>query len=158
MIDEKDFRQVMGTFATGVTIVTTRTGEIIHGLTANAFCSVSLAPPLVLVCVSKTAQSHDLIQQGGCFAVNILGAPQREVAQRFALDQLSARERFADLRLRRAVTGAPILKECLAWVDCKLAAAHEGGDHTIMVGEVVALGQAATHPALLYFRGDYRTL
>lgn len=158
MIDEKDFRQVMGTFATGVTIVTTRTGEIIHGLTANAFCSVSLAPPLVLVCVSKTAQSHDLIRQGGCFAVSILGAPQQDVAQRFALDQLPAHERFAGLRLHRAITGAPILEDCLAWLDCKLAAAHEGGDHTIFVGEVVALGQAATLPPLLYFRGNYRTL
>ncbi|MDZ7267040.1 MAG: flavin reductase family protein [candidate division KSB1 bacterium] len=158
MIAEHEFRQVMGRFATGVTIVTTRAGGIIHGLTANAFCSVSLAPPLVLVCVNKAAQSHDLIRQGGCFAVSILAASQRAAARRFAREELPARERFADLRLRTAITGAPILEECLAWLDCRLVATHEGGDHTIFVGEVVALGQNADLPPLLYFRGSYHTL
>lgn len=159
MIDPKDFRRVLGAFATGVTIVTTRAGDKIHGLTANAFCSVSLAPPLVLVCVNKNAQSHDLIMQSKCFAVNMLSADQRQLAARFAQEALSGAARFDTLETRAAVTGAPVFDESLGWVDCKLAASHDGGDHTIFVGEVVALsdGDANVSP-LLYYRGEYQIL
>lgn len=159
MIDQKDFRRVLGAFATGVTIVTTRAGDKIHGLTANAFCSVSLSPPLVLVCVNKDAQSHDLIVQGKCFAVNILNVDQQHIAERFAQEALSGAARFDTLETRAAVTGAPVLGESLGWVDCKLTASHDGGDHTIFVGEIVALsdGDAKVSP-LLYFRGEYRIL
>lgn len=158
MIDQKDFRRVLGAFATGVTIVTTRAGDKIHGLTANAFCSVSLSPPLVLVCVNKDAQSHDLIVQGKCFAVNILNVDQQHIAERFAQEALSGAARFDTLETRAAVTGAPVLGESLGWVDCKLTASHDGGDHTIFVGEVVALGGSEKESPLLYFRGDYRGL
>ncbi len=159
MINPKDFRRVLGAFATGVTIVTTRAGDKIHGLTANAFCSVSLAPPLVLVCVNKNAQSHDLIMQSKCFAVNMLSADQRQLAARFAQEALSGAARFDTLETRAAVTGAPVFDESLGWVDCKLAASHDGGDHTIFVGEVVALsdGDANVSP-LLYYRGEYQIL
>lgn len=158
MIDEKDFRRVLGAFATGVTIVTTRADDKMHGLTANAFCSVSLAPPLVLVCVSKNAQSHEFIAQGKCFAVNILSAEQREIAQRFSQDTLSGNERFAKLVTHTAITGAPVLDKSLGWVDCKLTASHDGGDHTIFVGEVVALGGGDIDSPLLYFHGEYQIL
>lgn len=158
MIDQKDFRRVLGAFATGVTIVTTRAGDKIHGLTANAFCSVSLSPPLVLVCVNKDAQSHDLIVQGKCFAVNILNVDQQHIAERFAQEALSGAARFDTLETRAAVTGAPVLGESLGWVDCKLAASHDGGDHTIFVGEVVALGRGEKESPLLYFRGEYQIL
>lgn len=158
MIDEKDFRRVLGAFATGVTIVTTRADDTIHGLTANAFCSVSLSPPLVLVCVNKNAQSHEVITQGKCFAVNILSADQRHIAERFAQEALSSAARFDKLEPRTAVTGAPVLGESLGWVDCKLMASHDGGDHTIFVGEVVALGSGEKESPLLYFRGEYQIL
>ncbi len=158
MIDEKDFRRVLGAFATGVTIVTTRAGDKVHGLTANAFCSVSLSPPLVLVCVNKNAQSHEVITQGKCFAVNILSADQRHIAERFAQEALSSAARFDKLELRTAITGAPVLGESLGWVDCKLTASHDGGDHTIFVGEAVALGGGEKESPLLYFRGEYQIL
>lgn len=158
MIDEKDFRRVLGAFATGVTIVTTRAGDKVHGLTANAFCSVSLSPPLVLVCVNKNAQSHEVIMQGKCFAVNILSADQRHIAERFAQEALSSAARFDKLELRTAITGAPVLGESLGWVDCKLTASHDGGDHTIFVGEAVALGGGEKESPLLYFRGEYQIL
>jgi flavin reductase (DIM6/NTAB) family NADH-FMN oxidoreductase RutF len=152
------FRQVMSRFATGVTIVTTRAGEEIHGLTVNSFCSVSLKPPLVLVCVDKKAHSHDLMQKGRNFSVNILHASQEKLARRFASNNLSAGERFAEIDYHTEATGAPILQESLGWLDCKLVATYPGGDHTIFVGEVLALGRHQGHDPLLYFHSNYQTL
>ncbi len=157
-IDPDLFRQVMSQFATGITIVTTRAGPEIHGLTANAFCSVSLEPPLVLVCVDKKAHSHDLIHEGRNFAVNILNASQEALARRFSTNNLPANERFAGIKFHTEATGAPILSESLGWLDCKLFAAYAGGDHTIFVGEVVALGRHQGDDPLLYFRSKYQKL
>ncbi|MEK7727635.1 MAG: flavin reductase family protein [candidate division KSB1 bacterium] len=153
-----DFRKALGAFATGVTIVTTRAGEVIHGLTANAFCSLSLAPPLVLVCVDKKAQSHDLIVAGECFAINLLNAEQQPLSERFSQNKLEGKERYAGVDFTQAVTGAPILANVLSWLDCKLVATHDGGDHTIFVGEVVALGNGEEAAPLLYYRSQYRKL
>lgn len=154
-IDPDLFRQVLSQFATGITIVTTRAGEEIHGLTANSFCSVSLTPPLVLVCVDKSAQSHDLIAAGRNFAVNILKASQEELARRFATNNLAADERFVGVQFRTEITGAPILLKSLGWLDCRLFAAYPGGDHTIYVGEVLALGRSQDDDPLLYFQSKY---
>jgi flavin reductase (DIM6/NTAB) family NADH-FMN oxidoreductase RutF len=156
-INSNLFRRVMGQFATGVTIVTTRAGDEIHGLTANSFCSVSLDPPLVLVCVDKKAHSHDRIKAGGNFAVNILKASQQALARRFATNNLSAHERFAGIKFHAEMSGAPILQESLGWLDCRLVAAHAGGDHTIFIGEVLALGRHRGHKPLLYFNSKYHT-
>ncbi len=158
LFSAESFRQVMGAFATGVTIVTTRCGGTIHGLTANSFCSVSLEPMLILVCVDKQAFSHNLIARGRNFAVNILKAAQQDLAEKFSNNELNAKQRYEDLVYRTAVTGAPILEESLAWLDCELAAAHDGGDHDIFVGKVLALGKNESQPPLLYFQGRYQTL
>jgi len=155
-IDSDLFRRVLSQFATGITIVTARAGEEIHGLTANSFCSVSLEPPLVLVCVDKKAHSHDLILHGKNFAVNILHASQESLARRFAANNLPASERFAGIKFHSKITGAPVLQESLGWLDCKLVAAHPGGDHTIFVGEVLALGRHHGNEALLYFHSRYQ--
>jgi flavin reductase (DIM6/NTAB) family NADH-FMN oxidoreductase RutF len=155
-IDSDLFRQVMSQFATGITIVTTRAGEEIHGLTANSFCSVSLEPPLVLVCVDKSAHSHDLIVRGRNFAVNILTASQEALARRFSTNNLAANDRFAGIQFRTEMTGAPILLESLGWLDCRLFAAYPGGDHTIYVGEVLALGKNQDDDPLLYFQSRYQ--
>jgi len=157
-INSELFRKVLSQFATGVTIVTTRHGDEIHGLTANSFCSVSLAPPLVLVCVDKDAHSHDLIQKSGTFAVNILTAAQEPLARRFATNSLSAAERFAGIKQHGEITGAPIFEESLGWLDCRLFATHAGGDHTILVGEVMALGKRQKNEPLLYFHSKYRQI
>ncbi len=157
-INSELFRKVLSQFATGVTIVTTRHGDTIHGLTANAFCSVSLEPPLVLVCVDKSAQSHDLIKQSGHFVVNILTTAQEELSRRFSTNHSSAAERFAGIDFRTEMTGAPVLEESLGWLDCKLVAAHPGGDHTIFVGEVLALGPSGNDNPLLYYQSQYQKL
>lgn len=153
------FRQVLGSFASGVTVVTTRADGAIHGTTMSAFCSLSLNPPLVLVCVDKTADSHDLIARAGIFAVNILHEGQRELSQalsRKGTPELEAAHRLEGIPHWNGVTGAPILRDHLAYAECRLVQAVEAGDHTIYVGRVEAVGVAdGVFKPLLYYRGRY---
>jgi len=153
--DRKELRRVMGHFATGVTIVTThdRQGRC-YGLTANAVCSVSLEPPLVLVCVDKGAESYHAFDLSQVFVVNILGEHQEELSRRFAI---SGGDKFVDLPCRTGGTGAPIIEGALAHIECRVVAAHDAGDHTIYVGEVDS-AEAADGRPLLFFRGRYHQL
>ena len=152
--DPKQQRQIMGLFATGVTVVSTRAGDVEWGMTANAVTSLSLNPPLVLVAIDRGAQSHAYFKDGGCFAVNILTAQQEEVSTRFAMP---GPKDFSGLETRTAETGAPILVDALGWVDCRLHEILPGGDHDIFVGEVVA-GAAAEGAPLLFYQGKYAQL
>lgn len=156
MLDQRDFRQVMGHFATGVTVVASRRSDGTPcGLTANAVASVSLDPLLVLVCLDRSAASHDCVVKQGSFAVSVLEADDRDVALRFARGD--RRERFDGLELRETVTGSPVLESALAWVDCRVRDVHGAGDHSIVVGEVVG-GDARAGDPLLYFQGVFRRL
>lgn len=140
---EKDFfRQVMGHFATGVTIVTTNNHGTIGGLTVNAFCSLSLDPPLVLVCVDLTSNTLPLIRESKCFAVNMLTDKQEPLSRCFATPSVDRFERFCDAPYHTAVTGAPILDDVLAFIDTRLVAEYPGGDHVIFIGQVEAMGTA----------------
>ncbi|MBW2541788.1 MAG: flavin reductase [Deltaproteobacteria bacterium] len=141
--------------ATGVTVVTARAGERIHGMTVSAFAEVSLEPPLVLICIDQSAKTHALIEEGGVFAVNILARGQEALADRFATREEEAR--FSDLECESAATGAPLLAGCVAQLDCRLASAHESGDHTIFVGEVVGVRLSDGEPLVFYDR-NYRGL
>jgi flavin reductase (DIM6/NTAB) family NADH-FMN oxidoreductase RutF len=152
--DSKKQRKIMGQFATGVTIVTTDGTAGPHGLTANAVASLSLDPPLVLVAVDKRAHSLDFLQKNGCFAVNILRLDQEEISRRFATP---GPKDFAGLDITTATTTAPILSDCLAYVDCRTVEVLPGGDHDIFVGEIVA-GEYHGGEPLLYFAGGYRRL
>ena len=153
--DQSELRRVMGHFATGVTVITTHDGAgRCYGLTANAVCSLSLTPPLVLVCIDKRAESYPAFDRSRAFVVNVLGEQHEELSRRFAV---SGGEKFTGLACRNAGSGAPILEDALAWVDCRVVAAHEGGDHTIYIGEVEDAGAGAGHP-LLFFRGRYHRL
>ncbi|MCI0434026.1 MAG: flavin reductase family protein [Gemmatimonadetes bacterium] len=141
---------------TGVAIVAARRADGQPcGLTANAFTSLSLDPPLVLVCVERQADSHDCIRDAGVFSVNVLASGDSALARRFALS--GGAEKFAGLELHTAITGAPILSHAIAWVDCRLQARHPGGDHSIFVGEVLDGGAADGDP-LVFYRGDYEGL
>jgi flavin reductase (DIM6/NTAB) family NADH-FMN oxidoreductase RutF len=152
--DTKKQRKIMGHFATGVTVVTTggEAGE--HGLTANAVASLSLDPPLVLVAVDKRAATLEYLLRNRCFAINILRLDQEEVSRRFATP---GPKDFSDLRITTAQTDAPILAECLAYVDCRVVDVHPGGDHDIFIGEIVA-GEHQGGEPLLYYSGGYRRL
>jgi flavin reductase (DIM6/NTAB) family NADH-FMN oxidoreductase RutF len=151
------FRRALGCWASGVSIVTSRLGERRHGMTVSAFTSVSLDPPLVLVCADRSSDTHALIREAGLFAVNLLAQGQQELSDRFASKQDEHR-RFEGLATASALTGAPLLPGCLLSLDCRLVAAHDAGDHVIYVGRVEALVGEGTAEPLLYFRGGYRRL
>jgi flavin reductase (DIM6/NTAB) family NADH-FMN oxidoreductase RutF len=154
MIDAVEFRRVLGHFATGVAISTTRDarGEPC-GLTVNSFCSVSLEPPLVLVCIETAADSHDCIRNAGYYAVNVLGEDRGEsLSRRFST--WGVEDKLRGIAFREEVTGAPVLEKALAWVDCRVVAEYPGGDHTIFLGQVVAADAREGTP-LLYYRGGY---
>jgi len=136
------FRQVMGHFATGVTVVTTNNHGTIAGLTVNAFCSLSLDPPLVLVCVDLTSNTLPLIRESKCFAVNMLTDKQESLSRCFATPSVERFERFCEASYHTAVTGAPILDDVLAFIDTRVVAEYPGGDHIIFIGQVEALGTA----------------
>lgn len=151
-----DFRQTMGKFATGVTIVTTPKGDGVHGMTANAFMSVSLEPPLVLISVDKRANTHRFIRETKCFGINILRDGQTDISNHFAgkpdpkVGQAMTYDRLADV---------PVLSDCLANIACRLWAKYDGGDHSLFVGEVLALQEKGTEDnPLLFFQGTYRKI
>jgi flavin reductase (DIM6/NTAB) family NADH-FMN oxidoreductase RutF len=148
-------RHIMGCFATGVTVVTTRAGEQLSGLTANAVASLSLNPPLVLVSVDRNAHSHALMVEGRCFAMNILSIDQEHLSRRFSTP---GPKDFSDLAWNAVETGAPVLDGVLSYVDCRVVEIVPGGDHDIFVGEIVAGNVQLEGEPLIYFRGRYRRL
>ncbi|HEX7377129.1 MAG TPA: flavin reductase family protein [Pirellulales bacterium] len=147
-------RKIMGHFATGVTVVSTRRGDELCWMTANAVASLSLDPPLVLVAVDKRSQMHEHLLEARFFAVNILSEEQEALSRRFAM---RGPKEWNDLQLTTAVTGAPIIEGCLAYLDCRLAEALPGGDHHIFTGEILA-GDTREGRPLLYYKGNYAKL
>ena len=152
-LDSAEFRRVLGHWASGVSVVTTRTpAGRPCGLTANAISSLSLDPPLVLACVDRVADTHDCIVATGYFAISILAHDAERIARLFSTD-VSDRK-FEGIAFRSEVTGAPVLEAALAWVDCTVHAQFDGGDHTIFAGRVVAAGATDGTP-LVYYRSGY---
>lgn len=154
-IDKQEFRRVLGHFAAGVTIITTVGDDgKPYGLTATAFTSVSLEPPLVLVCVDKRSESHPHFHTSQVFAVNFLAVDHEHLSQRFAV---SGGDKFTGLSLRQGATTAPVLADALAYLECRTIEVIEAGDHTIFIGEVQAADAREGEP-LVYFRGGYRQI
>lgn len=154
MIDSSEFRRVMGHFPTGVTIVTSRHQDGRPcGLTLNAFCSLSLNPAQVLVCVEKEADSHACIEQSGIFCVNILEEEKGEVLSR-RFSTWGLQDKFQGVAYREERSSAPILEAALAWLECRVTQQISSGDHTIFVGEVMDADAHEGRP-LVYYRGGY---
>lgn len=153
-IDKNQLRQVMGHFATGVSIITTisKDGELV-GLTANALTSVSLVPPLLLICVDKKAESYPHFAESNLFTVNVLATDQEDISRRFAT---SGGNKFEGVSYRKGANGAPILNNVLAFMECRIVGSFEGGDHTIYLGEIEEASTAEGEP-LLFYRGGYRS-
>src|SRR6266699_3868583 len=144
MAIEKDFfRQVMGRFATGVTVVTTRSDKGLSGLTVNSFCSVSLDPPLVLVCVDLTSNTLSYIRESGVLAVNILTNQQEDFSRCFATSSEERYTYFCHASFHEGATGSPILDGALAFIDTRVVAEYPGGDHVIFLGQVEAMDKEA---------------
>jgi flavin reductase len=156
---ERDgLRTVLGQFATGVTVLTAGQ-EVPQGMTANSFTSVSLDPPLVLVCVSRTATAHRTVIAEGGFAVSILSADQANLARYFAdRHRPRGRQEFDPVdTFSGPYTGAPLISGALAWLECSLAAVYDGGDHSILLGSVLGLSRGTPNEPLLYFDSAFRT-
>lgn len=154
-IEPQELRRVMGHFATGVTVITTRDKEGRHyGLTANAFMSLSLDPPLVVISVDKTAQCYFCFAESKVFNVNVLSEEQEEISRRFATKGV---DKFAGLKWRPADNGAALIDGAMAHIECKVVRSHDGGDHTILIGEITRTGASGGRP-LLFFQGRYERL
>ena len=147
------FKAANRRFATGVTIVTTRNGEVIHGFTVNAFASVTAEPPTVLVCVNRTARAHPIITESGGFCVNILALEQQALAEKFQGGE--PHERFNGVAHRSGPSGSPILDGVLAYFDCSVDEELNSGTHTIFIGQVLEAGERAGVP-LGYYDRAYR--
>jgi flavin reductase len=154
-----EFRKAMGCFATGVTIITLDIDGEVEGMTANAFSSVSLDPPLVLVCVERSARTHAHLHAKKRFGVNILAEDQRGISEYYArpVHTHEHAEQEAGARFDRTAQGTPILHGALAYLECRLQSAEEAGDHTIFIAEVEDVVVRLGDP-LLFFRGKYRKI
>jgi flavin reductase len=154
-----EFRKAMGSFATGVTIITLDLEGEVHGMTANAFASVSLDPPLVLVCVEQSARTHAHLHAKKRFGVNVLAENQRVISEYYArpVHTHEHAEEEAGARFERTAQGTPILHGALAYLECRLQSAQEAGDHTIFIAEVEDVVVRQGEP-LLFFRGKYRKI
>jgi flavin reductase (DIM6/NTAB) family NADH-FMN oxidoreductase RutF len=154
-IDPRELRNVMGNFATGVTIITTKdtTGKP-FGLTANAFSSLSLDPPLLLICVDKKVDCYACFEETKVFGVNFLSEDQDQLSTRFATKGI---EKFEGVPYTLGELGVALLDGAVAHIECKLINAYEGGDHTIYIGEIQNATVLSDRP-LLFFRGKYYKL
>lgn len=153
-IDDAQFKLAMSHFASGVTVVTAEHEGKLYGMTVASFASLSLHPPLVLVCIEKGAKSHDAIAGAGAFGVSILSSAQQEISGRFA----SRRDdKFDGVGIRRGELDVPLIDGSICALECRLYAQLPGGDHSIFVGEVVD-AQVTDEAPLVYFRSSYREI
>lgn len=152
--DPRILRDAMGTFATGVTVVTSLgdNGEPV-GLTANSFTSVSLDPPLLLVCPARSASTTEALESCEHFAVNILRSEQEHISTLFAT---KGTDRFSEIEFDTSENGVPIIHDALANFECRTHALHEGGDHLILIGKITRARFTSDHEPLLYYQGRYR--
>ncbi|HEX8770591.1 MAG TPA: flavin reductase family protein [Acidimicrobiales bacterium] len=150
--DTARYRQVLGHFATGVTVVTAAVGGEPAGLAVNSFTSVSLEPPLVAICVANMSATWSKIREAGWFCVNVLADDQEDVCRVFAG---RGTHKFQGMGWKPAESGAPILNDVLAWVDCAVVAEHDGGDHVIVIGEVRDMAVVREGLPLVFYRGGY---
>jgi len=157
--DSAQFRKVMSRFVTGVTIVTSREGDEIHGMTCNSFCSISISPLTVMVSLAKNTRTEKLIERARLFAVNVLSQSQADLSDRFAgRHKQREQDRFAGIDWVTALTGAPIFKGAQAYLDCRLLRAFDGGSHNLCLGEVVAAHLDESQGPLVFFQSRYMGL
>ncbi len=157
LAEARRFRDVLGRFTSGITVVTSMSGENPVGMTCQSFCSVSLSPPLVLFCPAKSSRAWPLMRQAGFFCVNLLAADQSEVSTAFAM---RGEDKYDGIGWSSATSGAPLLDGVLGWVDCTIEQVHDAGDHDVVIGRVQDLGYGergaeSTADPLTFFRGRY---
>jgi len=158
-LDPRDYRHAVGRFGTGVTVVGTVHDDVCYGMTVNSFTSLSLDPLLVLFCCERDASLQQPLLASGIWGVTVLSAAQQDEAEWFATRGVPGADQFTGRAATRGrVTGAPLLRDGLAWLECRTWATYDGGDHTIVVGEVVDLALGSDESPLLYWRSAYRSV
>jgi flavin reductase (DIM6/NTAB) family NADH-FMN oxidoreductase RutF len=153
-VDDATFKLAMSHFASGVTVVTTEHEGTLYGMTVAAFSSLSLHPPLVLVCIERTVKSHEAIASAGVFGVSILAQEQADLSNRFAS---RIEDKFAGVPVRRGELGVPLIGGAITQLECQVRETFAGGDHTIFIGEVAAV-TTSDGPPLVYYRSGYREI
>jgi flavin reductase (DIM6/NTAB) family NADH-FMN oxidoreductase RutF len=157
--ERRRMRDLLAHFATGVTVVAARNGPLLAGMTANAIASISIDPPVLMASIARKAETHGAIIGSHAFAVSVLAADQRELAECFAQPTTATKlTRFCDAPWHESETGSPILEGALAYFDCRLTERHDGGDHVIFLGEIVAAGFREDAEPLLWYASDYHHL
>ncbi len=156
LIDQ--FKETLGSWASGVSVVTTREGDLLYGLTVSSFASVSLDPPLISVCISNGNRAAGMIESSGWFAVTVLADEQEDASNYFARRGREPTEAFVEIDGAWTESGLPIVKDAAAWVVCDVHQAVEAGDHTLFIGAVKDAGADAERKPLLYWRRGYRRL
>jgi flavin reductase (DIM6/NTAB) family NADH-FMN oxidoreductase RutF len=157
-MEPTDFRRITGHFATGVTVITTANGNMLHGMTANAFMSVSLNPLLVLVSIDKAAHAHDEVEQTSRFAVNVLAESQQELSTLFAATAEPERDALRGAAFHMSPGGLPLLDGSIAYLECSVRERYAGGDHTLFLAEVTGGEITSDAPPLLFYQAKYRGL
>lgn len=153
-ISAEEFKAALATRAGAVAVVTARAGEQVHGMTVTDWAGVSVDPPLVLVCADKKSNTLEIIDKGRCFAINVLSAGQQELSNKFA-SKKDEWSRFDGLAVESGATGAPLIRDAITSLDCRVVAAHDAGDHVIYVGEIEQAAVRGGDP-LVYYGGAYR--
>jgi 3-hydroxy-9,10-secoandrosta-1,3,5(10)-triene-9,17-dione monooxygenase reductase component len=154
--DPRRFRQVLGHFCTGVTVITAMTDQSTPvGFACQSFAAVSLRPPLVLFCPSRTSATWPRIERAGHFCANVLTGDQRDLSRIFGASAATGADKFAGLRWSQCSSGAPVLDGALTWIGCAIVAVYEAGDHFVVIGRVTELGPCRPETPLLFYRGRY---
>ena len=151
-VSRNKFKKTLGSFATGVTIVTTCLNNKHHGLTVNAFSSLSMDPPLVLICIDKKTESNRILKQSKIFAINILNKKQKNLSKIFS--DPNNKNRFYGVKTTTKITGSPIIVNSLGYIDCTVVKIIPAGDHNIFIGKIITLNSKNLDP-LIYHRGNY---
>ncbi|MDX1601286.1 MAG: flavin reductase family protein [Anaerolineales bacterium] len=157
-IDPESLRTILRRWASGVTVVTSADGDELHGMTVSSFASVSLEPPLVLVCLERSTRTYELVRRAGIFAISILATDQRDISDLFAGRIPDEGDRLSNVRYRLAPTGSPVIEGSLGFLDCTLVAHHEAGTHSVFIGQVESAEVLEQGAPLLYFDRNYRSL
>jgi flavin reductase (DIM6/NTAB) family NADH-FMN oxidoreductase RutF len=153
-ITSEQFRRVLGHLPTGVTVVTALAADGPIGMAANSVTSLSLEPPMILLCPARSSTTWPLIRRAGAFCVNVMAGHHEDITRQFAL---KGADRFAGVRWSDGPCG-PVLDQAVAWIACRIRDEHDGGDHTIVVADVIAIEADAQARPLVFFRGRYSTL
>lgn len=157
-MDRDTYRSLIGQFATGVTVVTTNVGGRLHGMTANAVCSLSLEPLQLLVCVDRESNCYRQMQRAKAFGLSILASDQEEISNIFARTTAPAADSLLGVAFRLGSLGEPLIENALAHLECRIAERIDGGDHIIVIGDVVAGERVREAEPLLFYGGRYARL